>query len=770
MTGSTVAGVFPERARAEAQSVNIGKVMELSKNILVDQTTVELKAKVEYTYVKSDDPSDDTKTYTRGEWVQMLAEKVEMNLDTDPDSLNHYYADTAGNAYEAAIEIAEKYGVLPPPDIEDLEQDIPFFYPDEPATREFAAYTAVHAMGFNGIHSYDTNSWTDWDSITYQNEAAIAVGKGFLELNTENQFQPHALLSKKDVKSIFCEIDEIRQEDTTIGEEPHDNTQYVDGVLKKELENITDYTVVENADGTYTVTLPKTTETEKIGEGSVMILPANEVYISGIALKATTVTEDGEKLILTCIKPELWEVVSKIDFVGGGTALIGGAADTDEYGIATQANIGAGGVIDVGYEKNFEFNIGSNDEGKGKIIDYLSGSADVSVRCTGGNNAGHTVTVNGVKYAFHLIPSGILNKGTIAVIGNGVVIDPKVLIEEIEMLKSLGHPVDNLYISDLAHVIMPYHIEMDKLLELNRGKNKIGTTARGIGPTYCDKYERSGIRIRELVGPDFRKIATRNINAKNHLFESYNYPTIDLEKTIAEYEEYAKYLKPYVKDTVLFLHNSINEGKKVLCEGAQATLLDIDFGSYPYVTSSNPTIGGICTGSGISAKDIGEVYGVIKAYSSRVGEGPYITEQINEIGDTIRELGHEYGTTTKRPRRCGWLDLVALKYAAMVNGMTGLAVNHLDTVGKLDKIKLCVAYNHKGDINMNFSTDIHYLADCEPVYEEFDGNFGDISNVKSKEDLPENARKYIERIETLVDVPVKFIGTGAGRENMIIVK
>ena len=333
MTGSTVAGVFPERARAEAQSVNIGKVMELSKNILVDQTTVELKAKVEYTYVKSDDPSDDTKTYTRGEWVQMLAEKVEMNLDTDPDSLNHYYADTAGNAYEAAIEIAEKYGILPPPDIEDLEQDIPFFYPDEPATREFAAYTAVHAMGFNGIHSYDTNSWTDWDSITYQNEAAIAVGKGFLELNTENQFQPHALLSKKDVKSIFCEIDEIRQEDTTIGEEPHDNTQYVDGVLKKELENITDYTVVENADGTYTVTLPKTTETEKIGEGSVMILPANEVYISGIALKATTVTEDGEKLILTCIKPELWEVVSKIDFVGGGTALIGGAADTDEYGI-----------------------------------------------------------------------------------------------------------------------------------------------------------------------------------------------------------------------------------------------------------------------------------------------------------------------------------------------------------------------------------------------------------------------------------------------------
>lgn len=410
------------------------------------------------------------------------------------------------------------------------------------------------------------------------------------------------------------------------------------------------------------------------------------------------------------------------------------------------------------------------DEGKGKIIDYLSGNANVSVRCTGGNNAGHTVTVNGVKYAFHLIPSGILNKNTIAVIGNGVVIDPKVLIEEIETLKSLGHKVDNLYISDLAHVIMPYHIEMDKLLELNRGNNKIGTTARGIGPAYCDKFERSGIRMRELISPEFEEIATRNINNKNTIFKCYNYPTIDIEKTIKEYKNYATYLKPYVKNTVLFLHEAIRSGKKVLCEGAQATLLDIDFGSYPYVTSSNPTIGGICSGSGISAKDIGEVYGVIKAYSSRVGAGPYITEQNNEIGDTIRELGHEYGTTTKRPRRCGWLDLVALRYAVMVNGITALAVNHLDTVGKLDKIKLCVAYNHNGDINMDFSTDIHYLNDCTAVYEEFDGNFGDISNVKSKEELPENAKKYIARIEELVGVPVKFIGTGAGRENMIVAK
>lgn len=410
------------------------------------------------------------------------------------------------------------------------------------------------------------------------------------------------------------------------------------------------------------------------------------------------------------------------------------------------------------------------DEGKGKVIDYLSGSADVSVRSTGGNNAGHTVTVNGVKHAFHLIPSGILNESTIAIIGNGVVVDPKVLIEEIETLKSLGYSVNNLYVSDLAHVIMPYHVEMDKLLELRRGKNKIGTTARGIGPAYCDKHERSGIRMRELIGSHFREIATRNIQEKNNLFKFYNYPTIDLEKTIAEYEKYAEYLRPYVKDTVLFLHKAISENKKVLCEGAQATLLDIDFGSYPFVTSSNPTIGGICSGSGIAARDIGEVYGVIKAYSSRVGEGPYITEQVNEIGDTIRELGHEYGATTKRPRRCGWLDLVALKYAIMVNGITGLAVNHLDTIGKLDNFKLCVAYNHKGDINMNFSTDIDYLNECEAVYEEFEGNFGDISNVKTREDLPENAKKYLNRIEEIVGVPIKFIGTGAGRENMIVVK
>lgn len=408
------------------------------------------------------------------------------------------------------------------------------------------------------------------------------------------------------------------------------------------------------------------------------------------------------------------------------------------------------------------------DEGKGKIIDYLSQNADISVRCTGGNNAGHSIEVNGKKFAFHLIPSGILNEKTLAVIGNGVVIDPKVLIEEINTVKENGYSTKNLKISDKAHVIFPYHIEMDKLLESLRKEEKIGTTARGIGPAYCDKYERCGIRMGDLVSKRFEKQLRKNIENKNRIFEMYNYETIDADKVVEEYNKYADFLKEYVVDTVYLLHNALEEDKQILCEGAQATLLDIDFGSYPFVTSSNPTIGGICTGTGIAAKDIGEVYGVLKAYSSRVGEGPYLTEQNNEIGDKIRELGHEYGTTTKRPRRCGWLDLVALKYAVMVNGITGLAINHVDTIGKLDKIKLCVAYKKDGKESLRFSTDMDYLEGCTPVYEEFDGNFGDISNIRNRKDLPENAKKYLNRIEEIVKVPIKFIGTGAGRDSMII--
>ena len=315
---------------------------------------------------------------------------------------------------------------------------------------------------------------------------------------------------------------------------------------------------------------------------------------------------------------------------------------------------------------------------------------------------------------------------------------------------------------------MPYHIVLDKLLEENRGDNKIGTTARGIGPAYCDKYERCGIRAEDLISDRFEELLTININNKNKIFEMYGHETVDLEKTLADYKEYAKILKPYITDTVTLIHNALDEGKKVICEGAQATLLDIDFGSYPFVTSSNPSIGGVCTGSGVGARDIGEVYGVLKAYSSRVGAGPYVTEQNNEIGDTIRELGHEYGTTTKRPRRCGWLDLVALKYAVRLNGITGLAVNHVDTIGKLDNIKLCVAYNCNGKETTDFSTNVDFLNKSYAVYEDYDGNFGDLSNCKSFEELPDNAKKYLRRIEEFTGVPVKFIGTGAGREDMIV--
>ena len=408
------------------------------------------------------------------------------------------------------------------------------------------------------------------------------------------------------------------------------------------------------------------------------------------------------------------------------------------------------------------------DEGKGKIIDYLSKDADIAVRFSGGSNAGHSIEVDGKKFAFHLIPSGIFNKGTLAIIGNGVVVDPKLLIDEMNELEANGISTENLYISEKAHIVFPYHIEMDKLLEANRGNGKIGTTARGIGPAYCDKYERCGIRAEDLISDRFEELLNINVANKNRIFELYGRPTFDAKEIFEEYKKYAEILKPHIIDTITLLHNALENGKKILCEGAQASLLDIDFGSYPFVTSSNPTIGGVCTGSGIGAKNIGEVYGVIKAYASRVGSGPFVTEQNNEIGDTIRELGHEYGVTTKRPRRCGWLDLVALKYVVRLNGITGIAINHVDTIGKLSKIKVCVGYNHNGKVTTDFSTNVDFLNNCTAVYEEFDGNFGDISNCKTRKDLPENAQKYLARIEEFVGVPIKFVGTGAAREAMIV--
>lgn len=408
------------------------------------------------------------------------------------------------------------------------------------------------------------------------------------------------------------------------------------------------------------------------------------------------------------------------------------------------------------------------DEGKGKVIDYLSQQSTMSIRCTGGNNAGHTIKVNGKKFAFHLIPSGILNSNAKAVIANGVVINPKVLVQEITELKEAGFSVDNLYISDKAHVIMPYHILLDKILEERRGLEKLGTTACGIGPAYCDKYERSGIRMEDLIGKHFSEIASRNIENKNVILEAFGHEKLDAGAIIQEYSEYANILKPYVTDTVSLIHEALEKNEKILCEGAQATLLDIDHGTYPFVTSSNPTTGGICAGTGVGAKDIGQVIGVLKAYSSRVGAGPYPTEQDNEIGDKLRELGHEYGSTTGRPRRCGWLDLVALKYAVRINGLTGLAINHLDTIGKLGRIKLCTAYQHGSEITTNYSTNLEFLKDCLPVYEEFEGNFGDISGMRQIMELPIQAQRYLKRIEEFVGVPIRFVGTGPERENMIV--
>ena len=407
------------------------------------------------------------------------------------------------------------------------------------------------------------------------------------------------------------------------------------------------------------------------------------------------------------------------------------------------------------------------DEGKGKVIDYLSGDAKYAVRLSGGNNAGHQVEVDGIKFAFHLLPSGILHKGTKAILGNGVVIDPKVLIEEINNLKANGYSCDNLFISEKAHVIFPYHIALDVMQEDIR-ENKIGTTKRGIGPAYCDKFERGGIRMEDFISKNFKELLKVNVKNKNTILKAFKHDKLDFKEIYKEYKEYAKILKPYVCDTTTMLHKAIKKNENILCEGAQATLLDIDFGSYPFVTSSNPTIGGVSTGTGIGARYINEVYGVIKAYSSRVGEGPYVTELLDATGDKIRELGHEYGTTTKRPRRCGWLDIVALNYAIRINGLTAIAMNHLDTIGKLDKIKLCVAYEYKGKKTEYFRTNMDFLKNSKPIYEEFEGNFGDISKCKTFDELPEKAKAYVNRIEELTDTPVKFLGTGAARENIIV--
>lgn len=411
------------------------------------------------------------------------------------------------------------------------------------------------------------------------------------------------------------------------------------------------------------------------------------------------------------------------------------------------------------------------DEGKGKYIDILAKDSDFVVRFSGGNNAGHTIVTGGVKYALHLIPSGIFHSNIKCVIGNGVVVDPGVLIEEIKELNSKGVTTDNLFISERAHVIMPYHRMLDDLQEKARGKDNLGTTKRGIGPAYADKTERSGIRMCDLADEEeFTRKVRENVEFKNRIIEKvYGEKGFNADDVISEYLGYAKVLKKHIVDSNEMLFEAIHQKKNILFEGAQATFLDLDFGTYPFVTSSNPVAGGVCTGAGIGPVFIDEVFGVFKAYTSRVGTGPFPTEQDNEIGDTIRELGWEYGTTTGRPRRCGWLDTVMIRYAAMVNGLTSLAINHVDTIGKLNKIKLCTGYMKNGQLTKSFPASLKELAKCEPVYEEFDGWKEDISNIRKYDELPQAAKVYLHRIEELAGVPIKLIGVGKEREQTIVV-
>lgn len=418
-------------------------------------------------------------------------------------------------------------------------------------------------------------------------------------------------------------------------------------------------------------------------------------------------------------------------------------------------------------QKNVDVVIGLHygDEGKGKIATYLSKNADIALRCTGGNNAGHTIEINGNKIVFHLVPSGIMN-GATAIIGNGTVLDLNVLISEIKELERLGVDTTKLIISTRAHVILPYHIIEDNMSEKLKGDAKVGTTGRGIGPAYTDKINRIGFRMIDLYADDFEEKLKININNKNKVFELFNMDTIDYNELLETINKQKKFLKPFVKDTVAYIEKA--ENSKIVVEGAQAASLDIDLGDYPKVTSSNPNIGGILNGSGLPFQRINKVIGVIKAYASRVGEGPFMTEQTNEIGDLIRKLGHEYGSTTGRPRRCGWLDLVSLKRVTLINGITDINLNHLDTIGKLDKIKLCTAYKFNGEILTIYDDKIiGHEDEVECIYEEIEGNF-DASHITNYNELPEKAKNYIKRIEDILGLPITYIGTGADNQDMIV--
>ncbi len=407
------------------------------------------------------------------------------------------------------------------------------------------------------------------------------------------------------------------------------------------------------------------------------------------------------------------------------------------------------------------------DEGKGKIIDILASRADVVIRSQGGNNAGHTVESAGEVYKLHLIPSGILYKDTLCLIGCGVVVDPKVLLGEIEGLQSRGITCENLRIDPRAHVIMPWHIELDGLSEKLRGGAEIGTTRRGIGPCYMDKAERSGIRIYDLVHPEILKEkASLAGKIKNDIITKvYGEQPLDIDAVINEYTEYGKRLAKYVADASVLTYEAVKANKQVLFEGAQGTLLDIDMGTYPFVTSSHPVSGGVCVGSGVGPTVIDEVIGVAKAYTTRVGKGPFPTELFDETGDTIRNRGNEFGTTTGRPRRTGWFDAVILRHAVRVNGLTGLAINKLDTLSNIGTLKICVAYKKKdGTVLRDYPASLEELAECEPVYEEVEGFTGDLSKVKSFDELPEVCKRYIAKLEEVCECPVKMVGVGPARD------
>lgn len=413
------------------------------------------------------------------------------------------------------------------------------------------------------------------------------------------------------------------------------------------------------------------------------------------------------------------------------------------------------------------------DEGKGKVIDFLATQADVVIRGQGGNNAGHTLVVDGKKFALRLIPSGILNPNTINVIGNGIVFDPKGFFEEIEMLESNGICTKNIKISDRAHIVFPYHKELDGLAEEARGDNKIGTTKKGIGPCYMDKTERSGIRVCDLMNKEvFAKKLKLQIEAKNKIVTGVyeKEAMFDFDEVYNEFIVYAEKMKPYVDDTTVIVYDAIKAGKKVLFEGAQGTLLDLDLGTYPFVTSSHPISGGFAVGAGVGPNMIKDVVGIVKAYTTRVGEGPFVTELFDETGDRIRTQGHEFGTVTGRARRCGWFDAVIVKYAARVNGLTSISFMLLDVLTGFDKIKICTAYKMGDKIIDNFPASLEDLAKCEPVYEELDGWHEDITNVENFDDLPENAKKYVARIEELIDVNIDLVSVGPNRTQTIIRK